>query len=74
MIGSVESPDRSRPSIRRIGRGPAPAIVDGARELSYRELDEWSTRLARKLIQHGVGPERAVGAHTVLDQLARQAC
>ncbi|WP_459965279.1 amino acid adenylation domain-containing protein, partial [Mycobacterium avium] len=39
----------------------APAIVDGARELSYRELDEWSTRLARKLIQHGVGPERAVG-------------
>nr|WP_084271280.1 non-ribosomal peptide synthetase [Mycobacterium avium] len=39
----------------------APAIVDGARELSYRELDEWSTRLARKLIQHGVGPEHAVG-------------
>ncbi len=39
----------------------APAVVDGARELSYRELDEWSTRLARKLIDAGVGPERAVG-------------
>nr|AKO90064.1 MPS1 [Mycobacterium avium subsp. paratuberculosis] len=39
----------------------APAIVDGARELSYRELDDWSTRLARKLIQHGVGPEHAAG-------------
>ncbi len=37
------------------------AVVDGARELSYRELDEWSTRLARLLIEAGVGPERAVG-------------
>ncbi|MEU9807292.1 amino acid adenylation domain-containing protein [Mycobacterium sp. NPDC050853] len=39
----------------------AVAVVDGARELSYRELDEWSTRLARVLIEAGVGPERAVG-------------
>ncbi|WP_156622898.1 non-ribosomal peptide synthetase, partial [Mycobacterium sp. 1164966.3] len=39
----------------------AVAVVDGARELSYRELDEWSTRLARMLIEAGVGPERAVG-------------
>ncbi len=39
----------------------APAVVDGTRELSYRELDEWSTRLARELIDAGVGPERAVG-------------
>ena len=31
------------------------------REVSYRELDEWSTRLARVLIEVGVGPERAVG-------------
>ena len=31
------------------------------RELSYRELDQWSTRLARVLIESGVGPERAVG-------------
>ena len=39
----------------------AVAVLDGARELSYRELDEWSTRLARVLIEAGVGPERAVG-------------
>ena len=39
----------------------AVAVVDGARTLSYRELDEWSTRLARTLIDAGVGPERAVG-------------
>ena len=39
----------------------AVAVVDGAREVSYRELDEWSTRLARVLIETGVGPERAVG-------------
>ena len=30
-------------------------------KVSYRELDEWSTRLARVLIEAGVGPERAVG-------------
>ncbi len=39
----------------------AVAIIDGSRQLSYRELDEWSTRLARALIDAGVGPERAVG-------------
>jgi amino acid adenylation domain-containing protein/non-ribosomal peptide synthase protein (TIGR01720 family) len=39
----------------------AVAVVDGARSLSYRELDEWSNRLARMLIDAGVGPERAVG-------------
>jgi len=33
----------------------AVAVVDGARSLSYRELDEWSTRLARVLIEAGVG-------------------
>ncbi|WAJ47599.1 amino acid adenylation domain-containing protein [Mycobacterium sp. Aquia_216] len=37
------------------------AVVDGARSLSYREIDESSTRLARLLIEAGVGPERAVG-------------
>ena len=39
----------------------AVAIIDGERRPSYRELDEWSTRLARTLIDAGVGPERAVG-------------
>ena len=38
----------------------AVAVVDGARTVSYRDLDEWSTRLARALIDAGVGPERAV--------------
>ncbi|WP_441964807.1 amino acid adenylation domain-containing protein [Mycolicibacterium houstonense] len=37
------------------------ALVDGARAFSYRELDEASNRLARALIEAGVGPERAVG-------------
>ncbi|WP_142245686.1 non-ribosomal peptide synthetase, partial [Mycobacterium sp. IS-836] len=39
----------------------APAVIDGSRTMSYRELDEWSSRLARVLIEAGVGPERAVG-------------
>ncbi|ORA06506.1 AMP-binding protein, partial [Mycobacterium arosiense] len=39
----------------------AVAVIDGGREVSYRELDQWSTRLARVLIEAGVGPERAVG-------------
>ena len=39
----------------------AVAVIDGARQVSYRQLDEWSTRLARVLIDMGVGPERAVG-------------
>ncbi|WP_319458354.1 AMP-binding protein, partial [Mycobacterium sp. RTGN4] len=37
------------------------AVVDGVRSWSYRELDEASNRLARVLIEAGVGPERAVG-------------
>ncbi|WP_407665959.1 amino acid adenylation domain-containing protein [Mycolicibacterium boenickei] len=37
------------------------AVIDGKRELSYRELDEVSNRLARALIEAGVGTERAVG-------------
>ncbi|MDH6199286.1 amino acid adenylation domain-containing protein/thioester reductase-like protein [Mycobacterium frederiksbergense] len=41
--------------------GDGLAVVDGARQWSYRELDEVSNRLARLLIEAGVGPERAVG-------------
>ncbi|CDP88242.1 linear gramicidin synthetase subunit D [Mycolicibacterium farcinogenes] len=36
------------------------AVIDGPRQLSYGELDEASNRLARRLIEAGVGPERAV--------------
>ena len=39
----------------------AVAVVDGVRKVSYRELDEWSTRVAQVLIEAGIGPERAVG-------------
>ena len=39
----------------------AVAVIDGGRVVSYRELDEASNRLARLLIDAGVGPERAVG-------------
>ncbi|WP_197515527.1 non-ribosomal peptide synthetase, partial [Mycobacterium sp. E1747] len=38
----------------------AVAVVDGARTMSYRELDETSTRLARVLIEAGAVAERAV--------------
>ncbi|MFE6925793.1 amino acid adenylation domain-containing protein [Nocardia sp. NPDC057663] len=36
------------------------AIVDGSTRLTYRELDERSNRLARKLIQAGAGPEELI--------------
>ncbi|MET7772350.1 amino acid adenylation domain-containing protein [Nocardia sp. NPDC005366] len=36
------------------------AVVDGARTLTYRELDEQSNRLARMLIQAGAAPEGLV--------------
>jgi non-ribosomal peptide synthetase component F len=39
----------------------AVAVIDGGRTVSYRQLDEWSTRVARVRIEAGVGPERAVG-------------
>ncbi|MGB8407916.1 MAG: amino acid adenylation domain-containing protein, partial [Mycobacterium sp.] len=42
----------------------AVAVIDGERSLTYRELDEASNRLARKLIEAGVGTERAVGVAT----------
>ncbi|WP_420753991.1 condensation domain-containing protein, partial [Rhodococcus sp. O3] len=36
------------------------AVVAGERRLTYRELDEQSNRLARRLIRYGVGPETVV--------------
>ncbi len=36
------------------------ALVDGGRELTYRELDSVSNRLARLLIQRGLGPDDMV--------------
>jgi amino acid adenylation domain-containing protein len=38
----------------------ATALVHGRRRLSYRELDAWSDRLARRLSALGVGPEARV--------------
>ncbi|MGD1258006.1 amino acid adenylation domain-containing protein, partial [Mycobacterium seoulense] len=43
------------------GDPDAVAVVDGERHVSYGQLDDWSNRLARKLIDAGVGPGRAVG-------------
>ncbi|MFC9432524.1 non-ribosomal peptide synthase/polyketide synthase [Nocardia sp. NPDC057030] len=42
------------------GDPTADAVRAGARTLSYAELDEWSNRLARRLIAAGVGPETLV--------------
>ncbi|HWS55585.1 MAG TPA: condensation domain-containing protein [Pyrinomonadaceae bacterium] len=39
----------------------APALISGTGQLTYRELNERSSRLARRLRQRGVGPERVVG-------------
>lgn len=39
----------------------AVAVVSGSRSVSYGELDEWSSRLARLLMSEGVGPGDVVG-------------
>ncbi|WP_082994496.1 non-ribosomal peptide synthetase [Mycobacterium sp. 1245801.1] len=60
----VEAPTGVAPELLAAAVAADPdavAVVDHARTLSYRELDQWSTRLARVLIEAGVGPERAVG-------------
>ncbi|NKY52500.1 non-ribosomal peptide synthetase [Nocardia vermiculata] len=36
------------------------AVVDGAVSMTYRELDRWSSRVARLLIDRGIGPEDMV--------------
>ncbi|MBV8733291.1 MAG: amino acid adenylation domain-containing protein [Solirubrobacterales bacterium] len=43
------------------GRTPeAPAVIDGARRLSYRELTEAANALAHALIAAGAGPDRLI--------------
>ncbi|WP_066907227.1 thioesterase domain-containing protein [Millisia brevis] len=59
----------SLPDLLAIGVALAPdvaAVVDGDRELTYRDLDVWSNRLARVLISEGVGPETIVATHVPL--------
>ncbi len=46
---------------RAVGDNPdAVAVRDAGRSISYRELDEYSSRLARVLIGRGIGPENTV--------------
>ena len=40
-----------------------PAVVFAGRHLTYAELDQASSRLARRLVSHGVGRGAAVGVH-----------
>ncbi|MHA6765595.1 non-ribosomal peptide synthetase [Streptacidiphilus sp. PAMC 29251] len=57
------APDRtlSEAFARQVARTPdAPAVLAGSEQLSYRELDQRSNRLARLLIAAGAGPERFV--------------
>ncbi|MFE3907622.1 amino acid adenylation domain-containing protein, partial [Streptomyces sp. NPDC059153] len=51
-------PDLFAEQARR--RGDAPAVMHGARTLSYAELDDRSTRLARLLLDHGARPDTVV--------------
>ncbi|MCZ1012585.1 condensation domain-containing protein [Streptomyces lydicus] len=45
----------------------APALADGVRTLSYRELDRAAGRVAAELSAHGAGPESVVGVLTGRD-------
>ncbi|BDB44080.1 MULTISPECIES: class I adenylate-forming enzyme family protein [Mycobacterium] len=42
-------------------KGDQPAIILGAEQLSYRQLHDWSGRLARRLVDDGVKPGDRVG-------------
>lgn len=38
-----------------------PAVIEGRRRLTFRELDDLSSRVARRLQEHGIGPGDRVG-------------
>ncbi|MGV9868978.1 non-ribosomal peptide synthase/polyketide synthase, partial [Rhodococcus koreensis] len=52
LAGLIDSAIRTDPE--------SSALSWNGREYTYREADEWSTRLARVLLEHGVGPESFV--------------
>jgi amino acid adenylation domain-containing protein len=63
----AELPFAADSTIAEVFRGHAgaspdvPAVVFGSSSLTYRQLDEWSDRVAGELAaRHGVGPERIV--------------
>uniref|UniRef100_UPI000369D97F amino acid adenylation domain-containing protein n=1 Tax=Rhodococcus sp. 114MFTsu3.1 TaxID=1172184 RepID=UPI000369D97F len=61
--GEAGGPFRTWPMILADAAAANPdgiAVEYGDVELSYRQLDEWSTRIARMLIDFGVGPETFV--------------
>ncbi|MFC4493029.1 amino acid adenylation domain-containing protein [Streptomyces ovatisporus] len=77
--GEPALPARTLPELLDASAGrhrDAVAVTDAAQSLTYRQLDERASRLARLLIERGAGPERIVGlmlgrsAETVVAMLA----
>ncbi|MEV0299477.1 condensation domain-containing protein, partial [Nocardia sp. NPDC050710] len=61
--GAPSAPPTTLPDLLRAAAAfdpDATAIVCDGQQLSYRQLDERSNRLARRLIRHGIGPEDVV--------------
>ncbi|MBF6436317.1 non-ribosomal peptide synthetase [Nocardia cyriacigeorgica] len=59
--GPAGGAERTLPELLAAVRDPeAVALVGGAARLTYREVDEYTNRLARVLITAGAGPERGV--------------
>ncbi|MFB8144986.1 amino acid adenylation domain-containing protein, partial [Streptomyces parvus] len=57
-VPAAALPDLFAAQVR--GRGDAPAVVHGDQALSYTELDDRSTRLARLLLDRGARPDTVV--------------